>query len=262
MMSPHKLRPQRLRQRTRSRYCAFADKSEAYVHHDLERVTKLGIVPQHLFSEAPLVTMHLISFFFLLALWQPGRMVSPAIDESWSRTQQAFLPQEDELLGADTVILGAGVIGLATAYQLVLAHREAVKATSRPLGKIVVVEQAARVSPSASGQATGGLVNFGFATGVADLAVLSYELFQQVAFPSGPEEFGFSGSTVYRITPDNFTGTPKPADNWGPASPVEQPISALPDWVRPKKHWSVQRMSGPPHGSHLYVCLLYQDNLD
>jgi hypothetical protein len=215
-----------------------------------------------LFSEAPLITMHLISFFVLLTLWQPGSIVSPAMDKSWSRTQQAFLPQEDELLGADTVILGAGVIGLATAYQLALAHREAVKATSRPLGKIVVVERAAHVSPSASGQATGGLGDFGFATGVADLGVLSYELFQQVAFPSGPEEFGFSESTVYRITPDNFTGTPKPADDWGPTPPVEQPVSALPDWVMPKRHWSVQRMSGPAHGSHLYVCLLYQDNLD
>ncbi|CAN9141734.1 unnamed protein product [Alternaria alternata] len=170
----------------------------------------------------------------------------------WSTTQQALPPPKDESLKTDTVILGAGVIGLATAYQLALAHRENAKAESTSPGSgIIVVERSAHISPAASGQATGGLGDFGFATGVAELGVLSYDLFQKVAFPGGPAEFGFSESTVYRITPDNFTGTPKPADDWGPTPPVEQPLSALPDWVKPKKHWSVQRMSGPPHASHL-----------
>jgi hypothetical protein len=50
--------------------------------------------------------------------------------------------------------------------------------------------------------------------------------FKKLAFPSGPKEIGFSESSVYRITPDNFTGTPNPADNWGPTPPVEQPVSA------------------------------------
>ncbi|CAN9139305.1 unnamed protein product [Alternaria alternata] len=172
----------------------------------------------------------------------------------WSTTQQALPPPKDESLKTDTVILGAGVIGLATAYQLALAHRENAKAESTSPGSgIIVVERSAHISPAASGQATGGLGDFGFATGVAELGVLSYDLFQKVAFPGGPAEFGFSESTVYRITPDNFTGTPKPADDWGPTPPVEQPLSALPDWVKPKKHWSVQRMSGPPHASHLYL---------
>ncbi|CAN9168150.1 unnamed protein product [Alternaria alternata] len=166
---------------------------------------------------------------------------------SWSKTQQVLPPQKDEYERSSTVILGAGVIGLATAYQLALTG----KANSTYPGRIIVVESATHISPSASGQATGGLGNFGFATGVADLGVLSYDLFQKVAFPSGPEEFGFSGSTIYRVTPDNFTGAPKPPDNWGPAPPIEQSLSALPDWILPKSHWSVQRISGPPHGSHI-----------
>ena len=160
------------------------------------------------------------------------------------------------MMGADTVILGVGVIGLATAYQLALAHRETANTTSRPPGKIIVVERAAHISPAASGQATGGLGDFGFASAVADLGVLSYKLFQELALANGMEEFGFSESTIYRIIPDNFTGTPRPPDTWGPSPPVERPVSALPDWIRSKSHWSVQRMAGPPHASHLYVVLL------
>ncbi|KAI4656021.1 hypothetical protein J4E93_000737 [Alternaria ventricosa] len=154
-------------------------------------------------------------------------------------------------MGADTVILGAGVIGLATAYQLALTHRKAAIVTSRPPGKIIVIERAAHISPAASGQATGGLGDFGFATGVADLGALSYRLFQELALANGVKEFGFSESTIYRIIPEDFTGTPKPPDTWGPTPPVEQPVSALPDWIRPKSHWSMQRMAGPSHASHL-----------
>ncbi|RYO48297.1 hypothetical protein AA0116_g12661 [Alternaria tenuissima] len=172
--------------------------------------------------------------------------------KGFGQQQQALPPPKDGLPKTDTVIVGAGVIGLATAFQLVLAHTETAGAKSTlPGGTIVVVERAAHICPAASGQATGGLGDFGFSTGVADLGILSYDLLQKVAFPGGPAEFGFSESTVYRITPGNFTGTPKPADDWGPTPPVEQPLSALPDWVQPKKHWSVQRMSGPPHASHL-----------
>ncbi|KAI4693542.1 uncharacterized protein J4E88_001915 [Alternaria novae-zelandiae] len=154
-------------------------------------------------------------------------------------------------MGDDTVILGAGVIGLATAYQLALAHRKTVNATTRPHGKIIVIERAAHITPAASGQATGGLGDFGFASGVADLGVLSYKLFQELALANGMKEFGFSESTIYRIIPDDFTSMPKPSDSWGPTPPVKQPLSALPDWVKTESHWSVQRMAGPPHASHL-----------
>ncbi|KAI4698248.1 uncharacterized protein J4E84_001384 [Alternaria hordeiaustralica] len=173
------------------------------------------------------------------------------MDTTWSNVQQPLAPQRDVSTGDDTVILGAGVIGLATAYQLALAHRKTVNATSRPPGKIIVVERAAHISPAASGQATGGLGDFGFASGVADLGVLSYRLFQELALANGMEEFGFGESTIYRVIPDNFTGTPKPTDSWGPSPPMDQPLSALPDWIRPKSHWSVQRMTGPSHASHL-----------
>ncbi|EUC45995.1 hypothetical protein COCMIDRAFT_65871, partial [Bipolaris oryzae ATCC 44560] len=149
-----------------------------------------------------------------------------------------------------TVILGAGVIGLATAYQLALSLTPSEDAVSPPT-KIVVIERAPHISPSASGQATGGLGDFGFGSKVANLGILSYNLFQKVAFPNGQMDFGFSDLTVYRITPQDFTGDPKPADTWGPTPPVEQPQSALPRWVRPKENWTVQRMAEPPHGAHL-----------
>ncbi|KAI4668824.1 uncharacterized protein J4E78_002652 [Alternaria triticimaculans] len=173
------------------------------------------------------------------------------MDTTWSAVQQPLAPQRDVLKGDDTVILGAGVIGLATAYQLALAHRKTVNATSSPHGKIIVVERAGHISPAASGQATGGLGDFGFASGVADLGALSYRLFQELALANGVKEFGFSESMIYRIIPDNFTGTLKPPDTWGPSPPVEQPLSALPDWIKPRSNWSVQRMAGPPHASHL-----------
>ncbi|KAI4700615.1 hypothetical protein J4E81_003576 [Alternaria sp. BMP 2799] len=177
------------------------------------------------------------------------------MDTTWSNAQQPLAPQRDGLMGDDTVILGAGVIGLATAYQLALAHRETANATSRSSGKIIVIERAAHISPAASGQATGGLGDFGFASGVADLGVLSYRLFQELATTKGIKEFGFSESTIYRIIPDNFTGATKPPDTWGSSPPVEQPLSALPHWIKPRSNWSVQRMAGPPHASHLYVYL-------
>ncbi|KAI4959202.1 hypothetical protein J4E86_002924 [Alternaria arbusti] len=185
------------------------------------------------------------------------------MNTAWSNAQKPLAPQRDTLKGDHTVILGAGVIGLATAYQLALAHQEAANATTRPHGKIIVVERAAHISPASSGQATGGLGDFGFASGFADLGVLSYKLFQELAPANGTKEFGFSESMIYRIIPDNFTGSPQSPDSWGPSPPVEQPVSGLPDWIRSKGHWSVQRVAVPPHTSHLdpiqFCQFLYQE---
>ena len=180
------------------------------------------------------------------------------VGASWSTLEKTILVQTNDLSSTDTVILGAGVIGLSTAYQLALAleaSENAVSGISHP--KIVVVEPAARISPSASGQATGGLGNFGFGSPTAELGLLSYGLFQKVALPDGPKKFGFSDLTVYRITPENFTGSPQPPNDWGPTPPVDKPLSALPHWIRPKNSWTAQLMAGPPHAAHLYdLCLL------
>jgi len=116
--------------------------------------------------------MHLRSCFLLLALWRPRTLASSTTDTAWSNVQQPLASQRDTLRGDDTVILGAGVIGLATAYQLALAHRKTANTTSKPHSRIVVIERAAHISPAASGQATGGLGDFGFASGVADLGAL------------------------------------------------------------------------------------------
>jgi hypothetical protein len=171
----------------------------------------------------------------------------------WSAPKQTPSARTDDLSSVDTVILGAGVIGLGTAYQLALALKATDQATSDiPRPRIVVVEPADRITPAASGQATGGLGNFGFGPHTAELGVFSYALFQKMAFPSGPEKFGFSYSTVYRISPENFTGASKPPNDWGPAPPVDKPLSALPSWIRPKSSWTVQLIAGPPHAAHLY----------
>lgn len=69
--------------------------------------------------------MHFLSFFILFTCWQPHALISRTAGAFLSNVQQPLAPREDDLIGADTVILGAGVIGLATAYQLALAQREA-----------------------------------------------------------------------------------------------------------------------------------------
>ena len=222
-------------------------------HRRSQNFGTLNAVPLSRLIEAMHIIMHLRSSFPLLALWRPRTLASPTMDTTWSNVQQPLAPQRDLLNGDDTVILGAGVIGLATAYQLALAHRETANATTRLHGRIIVVERAAHISPAASGQATGGLGDFGFASGVADLGALSYRLFQELALANGVKEFGFSESTIYRIIPEDFTGTPKPPDTWGPSPPSERPVSALPDWIKPRSNWSVQRIAGPSHASHLYV---------
>lgn len=159
-----------------------------------------------------------------------------------------------DLQYTDTVILGAGVIGLATAYQLALAFRASTENGGKSTGpKIVVIEPASHVAPAASGQATGGLGDFGLQKHRAELRILSYDLLEKLAFPHGAKQFRYSDSHVYRVTPENFTGVPKPPDNWGPSAPVGQPLSALPKWIRSKDSWRVQLMAGPPHAAHLYV---------
>ncbi|CAO2656103.1 Nn.00g049060.m01.CDS01 [Neocucurbitaria sp. VM-36] len=71
---------------------------------------------------------------------------------------------------------------VATAYQLALAFESSDEAGSDMSSpRIVVVEPAACISPSASGQATGGLGDFGFDSDTAELSVLSYVLSQKVA---------------------------------------------------------------------------------
>lgn len=74
-----------------------------------------------------------------------------------------------------TVIVGAGIIGLSTAYHL--AH--AVNSS------IVVVDQAPAICSAASGQCEGALGEFGFTKETQPLARLSYRLFARLAADNG-----------------------------------------------------------------------------
>lgn len=163
------------------------------------------------------------------------------------RTPAPMSLPDREIISSDTVVFGAGVIGLSTAYYLALAVQNTAKA------KIVVVEPSAHIAPAASGQATGGLGNFGFGPETAELGSLSYALFQDLAGKAGREQFGFSDLSVYRTIPEDFAGTPNPPDSWGPAPPVEKPVSALPDWIQARGDWKVKQIAGFPHAAHLYV---------
>ncbi|KAF2261849.1 nucleotide-binding domain-containing protein [Lojkania enalia] len=179
------------------------------------------------------------------------------------------VPENDTFRFVDTVILGAGVIGLSTAYQLALAFEAAGKTrtgNSNSRGpKIVVVEPAKHISPGASGTATGGLGDFGFGTETAALGKLSYITIQATADKfNGKTVFGYSDQAVYRVTPEGFTETPKPPNDWGPGPPTDKPLSDLPDWIEPKKNWTVQLLAGAPHGAHLdpglYCKFLYEES--
>src|SRR5690606_24348141 len=85
-----------------------------------------------------------------------------------------------------TLIIGAGIIGLSTAYYLACATLE-----SHQLGRlssssqIVVVEQASKVCSAASGQCEGALGEFGFPSDTCPLAKLSYKLHKQLAAEHG-----------------------------------------------------------------------------
>ena len=158
--------------------------------------------------------------------------------------------QQNKSTSTDTVILGAGVIGLATAYYLALACSSSESQTAiPPRARIIVIEPSSHICPAASSQATGGLSDFGFDSGTAELGKLSDALFQEI---SEKGDFGFSDAKVYRVTPESFTGTPKPPNCWGPVSPVDVSVSELPGWVRRREDVGAELMSGPPHGVHLY----------
>lgn len=131
-------------------------------------------------------------------------------------TQSIILGEES------TVILGAGVIGLSTAYYLALSLKDYGAASSSLPPQIFVTEPSHDICPGASSGATGGVGDFGFSDIVLPLGSLSYELHKNIASAYGGEHnWGFRDQTIYRVTPKNFTGHPSPPDSWGPAPPVE-----------------------------------------
>ncbi|PGH08512.1 hypothetical protein AJ80_07832 [Polytolypa hystricis UAMH7299] len=152
-----------------------------------------------------------------------------------------------------TVILGAGVIGLSTAYYLALALNETISPASSTLKPpIIVVDSSPDVCSGASGEATGGLGDFGFITETAPLGNLSYALHKGLTAKfNGTEKYQFSDLEVFRVSPKDFAGIPSPPDSWGPSRPVDKTISDLPPWIRALNDWKVQSLAAAPHAAHL-----------
>ncbi|KGO72764.1 FAD dependent oxidoreductase [Penicillium italicum] len=151
-----------------------------------------------------------------------------------------------------TVILGAGVIGLSTAYYLALSLKEngTCSLPSRP--KVIVVEPSHGICPGASGGATGGLGDFGFSEAVSPLGEFSYGLHKELASAyQGRKNWSFRDQNVFRVTPKNFKGDLLPPDSWAPVPPLETNLSSLPDWIKTSDHWSVQLLAPVPHSSHI-----------
>ncbi|KAL1859745.1 hypothetical protein Daus18300_009467 [Diaporthe australafricana] len=93
---------------------------------------------------------------------------------------------------ANTVILGAGIIGVSTAYYL---------SRHQPGNTIHLVEPSPDLFASASGYAGGFLARDWFGTGVASLAALSFDEHKRLAkLYDGASNWGYSRSTSLSYT--------------------------------------------------------------
>ncbi|KAK0933086.1 hypothetical protein LTR29_015346 [Friedmanniomyces endolithicus] len=117
--------------------------------------------------------------------------MSPASDdaptmEDLSRTFSVFTNPAET---TSTVILGAGIIGCATAYYLSRSG------TTKP-DTIHLVEASPELFASASGKAAGFLASDWFGPPTASLGALSFRLHKKLAEANnGKEEWGYSRST-------------------------------------------------------------------
>lgn len=74
-----------------------------------------------------------------------------------------------------TIILGGGIIGLSTAYYMINDQRES---SSGSVPKVVILDSASSLFAGASGGSAGIVGNYAFASEVAELGSLSWELFK------------------------------------------------------------------------------------
>ena len=139
---------------------------------------------------------------------------------------------------ADTVILGAGIIGVSTAYYL---------SKYQPGRTIHLVESSPELFASASGYAGGFLARDWFGTGVASLAALSFDEHQRLAhLHDGASKWGYSRSTSLSYTAASQTRGKKSqrGEDWlrygssradaaaGCASDGLDGHNVLPPWLR------------------------------
>lgn len=105
------------------------------------------------------------------------------------------------------VIIGAGIIGVATSYFLAELSK-----TSTSL--IHLVEVSPELFASASGRAAGFLASDWFGPATASLGALSFKLHKELADKyDGPTHWGFSRSTGTSLTSDGRLDGPR-GDDW------------------------------------------------
>lgn len=102
------------------------------------------------------------------------------------------------MAASNTVILGAGIIGLSTAYYL---------AKYQPPSTIHLVEASPELFASASGSAGGFLARDWFGPGVSSLGALSFDEHKRLADThDGATRWGYRQSTAVSYTPGSRTG--------------------------------------------------------
>lgn len=133
-----------------------------------------------------------------------------------------------------TVILGAGIIGVSTAYYL---------SEHQPPSTVHLVEVSPELFSSASGFAGGFLAKDWFSPAISELGALSFEQHRLLAEKkAGKEEWGYSPSTSFNYAAAPIRKGPKKRGNdWlrqgasradGAATVIDDHTGKAPSWLR------------------------------
>jgi glycine/D-amino acid oxidase-like deaminating enzyme len=127
---------------------------------------------------------------------------------------------------AGTVILGSGIIGVATAYYL---------SDHQPPDTVHLVEPAQDLFSSASGFAGGFLAEDWFGSDLAPLGKLSYRLHKELSEAyGGREKWGYTPTTTLLYT---FPGTKEQGYNWPPRQQTNHAEAV----AEVEDHWTVPK---------------------
>lgn len=169
---------------------------------------------------------------------------------------------------SSTVILGAGIVGISTAYYL---------SDHQPPSTVHLVEPASELFSSASGYAGGFLAKDWFASELLSLGTLSFELHKQLAAKhGGRKKWAYSPTTSvgYSQQADNLSTEKKRGDDWlrhgtsrAQVAPVEAPgaeqfTAQDPPWLRRTAGDHVELISAEGTTAQLDPLLLCRFLLD
>jgi glycine/D-amino acid oxidase-like deaminating enzyme len=114
----------------------------------------------------------------------------------------ASLPAERSV-----VILGAGVIGLSTAYYL--------STSSQPPANIYVLDSSSNLFQCASGRAAGFIAKDWFDSSLLELGELSFRLHKELADKfDGRRNWGYSGSVALSLNESGGSGMGMRGEDW------------------------------------------------